>query len=161
MTKKHSKKTLELGKHTIFGREGGRGSARSTKKKLWVLVYFPRSATSLIATDVAIKRDQAQLNLRRWGVSSRCLQGNMLCLVWKYRYLGKWNVYAGDWCNPVTVFRVHLWRFQNGIGTGIAYSRCADGTTTVRLVRTLSTRRYLALQQVFCASSSKYKCGTK
>jgi hypothetical protein len=31
MMKKHSKKTLEHGKHTIFGREG---EARSMKKKL-------------------------------------------------------------------------------------------------------------------------------
>ena len=47
MTKKHSKKTLELRKHTISGRGGGRGSARSLKKKKWVLVSFPCSATPL------------------------------------------------------------------------------------------------------------------
>ena len=32
--KKHFKKTLELGKHTIFGREGGEEVNRSTKKKI-------------------------------------------------------------------------------------------------------------------------------
>jgi len=34
MTKKHSKKTLELGKHTIFGREGeGGGVSQIYEKK--------------------------------------------------------------------------------------------------------------------------------
>jgi hypothetical protein len=34
MTKKHSKKTLELGKHTIFGRLGGGGVSQIHEKKI-------------------------------------------------------------------------------------------------------------------------------
>ena len=45
--KKHSKKTLELGKHTILGRWGGEGVSQILKKKLWVLVSFPHSPTPL------------------------------------------------------------------------------------------------------------------
>ena len=32
--KKHSKKTLELRKHTIFGREGGEGVSQIHEKKI-------------------------------------------------------------------------------------------------------------------------------
>jgi hypothetical protein len=44
MTKKHSKKTLELGKHTIFGREGGGGGQPDPRKKnceCWSLFHVP------------------------------------------------------------------------------------------------------------------------
>jgi hypothetical protein len=40
------KKTLELGKHTMFGRKGG-GVSQTHEKKICELVYFPRSATPL------------------------------------------------------------------------------------------------------------------